>query len=97
MENLEGRLESIRESWEGEEKYLERFVQEVRFAERLMDAKETIDRIVGIFPSYEQNRIRMTLASVLQSVISQRLIKKINGGRKAVTELLFTTQRIKQL
>jgi len=62
-----------------------------------MDAKETIDRIVGIFPSYEQNRIRMTLASVLQSVISQRLIKKINGGRKAVTELLFTTQRIKQL
>jgi Tfp pilus assembly ATPase PilU len=39
----------------------------------------------------------MTLASVLQSVISQRLIKKINGGRKAVAELLFTTQRIKQL
>ena len=40
MENLEKRLEGIRESWEGEKRYLERFVQEVRFAQRLMDARE---------------------------------------------------------
>lgn len=62
-----------------------------------LDAKETIVRIVGIFPTHEQNRIRMTLSSVLQSVISQRLVKKIDGGRKAAVELLFSTERIRQL
>jgi len=62
-----------------------------------LDAKETINRIVGIFPSNEQNRIRMTLGSVLQATIAQRLVKKIDGGRKAAVEILFNTERIRQL
>lgn len=62
-----------------------------------LDAKETIDRIVGMFGNEEQNRIRMSLASVLEGVISQRLIPTIKGGRVAGIEVLKKTARIEQL
>ena len=62
-----------------------------------LDAKETIDRIVGMFGNEEQNRIRMSLASVLEGVISQRLIPTIRGGRVAGIEILKKTARIEQL
>ncbi len=62
-----------------------------------LDAKETIDRIVGMFGNEEQNRIRMSLASVLEGVISQRLIPAIRGGRVAAIEILKKTARIEQL
>jgi twitching motility protein PilT len=62
-----------------------------------LDAKETIDRIVGMFGNEEQNRIRMSLASVLEGVISQRLIPTIHGGRVAGIEILIKTARIEQL
>jgi twitching motility protein PilT len=62
-----------------------------------LDAKETIDRIVGMFPNDEQNRIRMSLASVLEGVLSQRLIPTIKGGRVAAIEILKKTARIEQL
>jgi twitching motility protein PilT len=62
-----------------------------------LDAKETIDRIVGMFGTEEQNRIRMSLASVLEGVISQRLIPTKRGGRVAGIEVLKKTARIEQL
>jgi len=62
-----------------------------------LDAKETIDRIVGMFGKEEQNRIRMSLASVLEGVISQRLIPTKHGGRVAGVEILKKTARIEQL
>ncbi len=62
-----------------------------------IDAKETIDRIIGMFPGEEQNRLRMSLASVLEGVISQRLVKTIDGGRAAAIEILKKTPRIEQL
>ena len=62
-----------------------------------LDAKETIDRIVGMFSNEEQNRIRMSLASVLEGVISQRLIPNKRGGRVAGIEILKKTARIEQL
>lgn len=62
-----------------------------------LDAKETIDRIVGMFGTEEQNRIRMSLASVLEGVISQRLIPTKRGGRVAGIEILKKTARIEQL
>jgi twitching motility protein PilT len=62
-----------------------------------LDAKETIDRIVGMFGAEEQPRIRMSLASVLEGVISQRLIPKVSGGRVAALEILKKTARIEQL
>jgi len=62
-----------------------------------LDAKETIDRIVGMFSKEEQNRIRGSLASVLEGVISQRLIPTKDGGRAAAIEVLKKTSRIEQL
>lgn len=62
-----------------------------------LDAKETIDRIIGMFPTGEQNRIRASLASVLEGVISQRLVPTIDGGRTAAIEILKKTARIEQL
>ena len=62
-----------------------------------LDAKETVDRIVGMFGKEEQNRIRSSLASVLEGVISQRLIPTKMGGRAAAVEILKKTARIEQL
>ena len=62
-----------------------------------VDAKETIGRIVGMFPGSEQNRVKMSLASVLQGVISQRLIKTVDGGRIAAVEVLVKNARIETL
>ncbi len=62
-----------------------------------LDAKETINRIISVFPANDQVRIRMTLASTLNSIISQRLMKARNGGRTAAIELLFKTPRIEMI
>ncbi|MDQ7047850.1 MAG: PilT/PilU family type 4a pilus ATPase [Sulfurovum sp.] len=62
-----------------------------------LDAKETIDRIIGTFPAEEQPRIRTSLASVIEGILSQRLIPTIDGGRVAGIEILKKTARIEQL
>ncbi len=62
-----------------------------------IDAKETINRIIGQFPSDEQNRIRLSLAGVIQGIISQRLVPTIDGGRRAAMEVLVRTPRIEKL
>jgi twitching motility protein PilT len=62
-----------------------------------LDAKETINRIIGVFPPVEQTRIRMTLGSVLEGVISQRLVPTVDGKRTAAMEILLKTPRIKEL
>jgi twitching motility protein PilT len=62
-----------------------------------LDAKETINRIVGTFPKEEQNRIRLSLASVLSGNISQRLIPSKNGGRVVAAEVMIQTSRVKEL
>lgn len=62
-----------------------------------LDAKETINRVVSVFPSNDQKRIRSTLSSVLNAIISQRLLKTKGGGRIAAIELMFKTPRIEQI
>lgn len=62
-----------------------------------LDAKETVNRIISVFPSMEQNRVRMTLSSVLKGIISQRLIPTVDGKRVAALEVLVRTARIEQL
>jgi len=62
-----------------------------------IDAKETINRIIGTFPTEEQNRIRMSLGGVIQGIISQRLIVTKDGGRRAAMEILIRTPMIEQL
>ncbi|MDQ1351656.1 MAG: twitching motility protein PilT [Acidobacteriota bacterium] len=57
-----------------------------------LDAPETINRIISIFPPHHQKQIRIQLASVLKSIISMRLIPKADGrGRVPAVEILITT------
>jgi len=62
-----------------------------------LDAKDTVDRIVGMFEHSEQNRVRASLASVLEGIISQRIIPTIDGKRTVAVEILKKTARIEQL
>ncbi len=62
-----------------------------------LDAKETINRVIGMFPKEEQNRIRITLASVLSGVICQRLVKTVDGKRAAAIEVMLQTPRMTDL
>ncbi|MGB6019025.1 MAG: PilT/PilU family type 4a pilus ATPase [Sulfurimonadaceae bacterium] len=62
-----------------------------------LDAKETINRIVSSFATEEQPRIRLSLASVLQGVISQRLVPTVDGKRAAALEVMVKTPYIAQL
>lgn len=61
-------------------------------------APTTIDRIIDVFPPYQQGQIRIQLANVLQGIISQRLLpKKDKTGRVAATEILVATPSITNL
>ncbi len=61
------------------------------------NAAQTIDRIVDVFPSHQQTQIRLQLALVLRSVISQQLLPKIGGGRIAAREILINTPAVATL
>jgi twitching motility protein PilT len=60
-------------------------------------AAKTIDRIIDSFPSHQQNQVRSQLSDTLQAVISQVLVKKIDGGRVAATEIMVRTNAISNL
>jgi len=62
-----------------------------------LDAKETINRIISQFPSEEQNSVRLSLANVLQGVISQRLVPTVDNKRRAAMEVLVRTATIEKL
>jgi twitching motility protein PilT len=58
------------------------------------NAAQTIDRIIDIFPPYQQNQVRFQLSSVLLGVMSQRLLPKAGGGRVPARELLLNTPAV---
>ncbi len=62
-----------------------------------IDAKETINRIIAQFPTAEQPRVRLSLAGVLQGIVSQRLIPTVDGKRRAAMEVLVRTATIEKL
>ncbi|MFY9580505.1 MAG: PilT/PilU family type 4a pilus ATPase, partial [Gaiellaceae bacterium] len=62
-----------------------------------VDAAETIGRMVEFFPGVKQPMIRSIMAGVLQGVISQRLLPRIDGGRVAAVEVMVTNTRIADL
>ena len=60
------------------------------------DAPQTIDRIIDVFPSHQQQQIRMQLASTLQCIVAQQLLPAIDGsGRVAACELLIPTPGVR--
>ncbi|MDP3719835.1 MAG: type IV pilus twitching motility protein PilT [Acidobacteriota bacterium] len=61
-----------------------------------LDATETINRIISVFPPHQQKQIRLQLASVLRAAIAQRLIPRQDGvGRAPAVEVLVATPFIK--
>ena len=60
-------------------------------------AAQTIDRIIDAFSPHQQNQIRMQLSLTLASVISQRLLPKIDGGRVASREILLNNSAVANL
>jgi twitching motility protein PilT len=62
-----------------------------------MDAPETVNRIISVFPPFQQKQIRLQLASVLRGVISQRLIPRADSkGRVAACEIMIATQTVRE-
>ena len=63
-----------------------------------LDATETINRIISMFPPYQQKQVRLQLGSVLRGVISQRLVPRADGkGRVPAIEVLLATARVREL
>ena len=61
-----------------------------------LDATETINRIIAVFPPHQQKQIRLQLASVLKAVISQRLLPRTDGqGRAPAVEVMISTPFIR--
>ena len=62
-----------------------------------LDAPETINRIVTVFPPYYQKQVRLQLASILKAIISMRLISRKDGeGRVPAVEVLINTSFVSE-
>ncbi len=61
-----------------------------------IDATETVNRIISVFPPYQHKQVRIQLASVLRSIISMRLVPTADGrGRVPAVEILIATATIR--
>jgi len=61
-----------------------------------VDATETINRIIDLFPPHERGQVRAMLSGTLKGIIGQRLVPTSEGsGRAAACEIMVTTGRIK--
>ncbi|HEX7580699.1 MAG TPA: type IV pilus twitching motility protein PilT [Thermoanaerobaculia bacterium] len=61
-----------------------------------MDATETVNRVISVFPPHQQKQIRLQLAAVLKAVVSQRLLPRADGmGRVPAVEILISTNYIR--
>jgi twitching motility protein PilT len=62
-----------------------------------LDATETINRIIAVYPPHQQKQVRLQLAAVLKAVISQRLIPRMDqGGRVPAVEVLVNTAYVRE-
>ena len=62
-----------------------------------LNATETINRIISIFPPHQEDQIRAQLSAVLQGVVSQRLVVRADGkGRVPAVEVMMVTGLIRE-
>ena len=62
------------------------------------DAKQTIERMVDVFPPHQQQQVRLQLSASLQGILSQALLPKAQGGGRALAmEILIATPAIRNL
>ena len=62
-----------------------------------IDASQTVDRIIDIFPAIQQRQIRLQLSQVLEAVLSQTLLSRIGGGRVAAFEIMVASNVVRRL
>lgn len=62
-----------------------------------IDAPQSIDRIIDIFPHGQQQQIRLQLSQVIEAVISQALLPRVDGGRIAAFEIMLANNVIRRL
>jgi twitching motility protein PilT len=63
-----------------------------------IDATETINRIVSVFPPHQQRQIRLQLSAVLKGIVSQRLVPRADSkGRVPAIEVMVSTARTREL
>ncbi|HEY4055022.1 MAG TPA: type IV pilus twitching motility protein PilT [Kofleriaceae bacterium] len=63
-----------------------------------VDATETINRIISMFPTHQQAQARLTLASTLRGVVSQRLLPRADGkGMVPALEIMVNTERVREM
>ena len=60
-------------------------------------AVQTINRVIDVFPAHQQPQIRTQLSFILQGVLSQQLLPKINGGRVVANEMMIPNHAIRNL
>jgi len=58
------------------------------------NASQTIDRIIDIFPPYQQPQVRLQLSISLSAVISQKLLPQVGGGRIAIREVMLNNPAV---
>src|SRR3954465_4418181 len=63
-----------------------------------VDATETVNRIISMFPTHQQQQARLGLGSVLKGVISQRLLPRADGkGMVPALEIMVNTERVREM
>lgn len=62
-----------------------------------IDAAQSVDRIVDMFPYGQQRQIRLQVSQVIEGVLSQSLVPRIGGGRAAAVEIMLATSVIRRL
>lgn len=62
-----------------------------------LNAAQTIDRIIDVFPPYQQSQVRLQISLFLRGIISQQLLPNQEGGRVAAREVLINSPAISNL
>jgi twitching motility protein PilT len=62
-----------------------------------IDAAQSVDRLIDVFPAMQQRQVRLQLSQVLLAVLSQRLLCCIGGGRVAALEIMIANSVIRRL
>lgn len=62
-----------------------------------LNAAQTIDRIIDVFPPYQQAQVRLQISLFLKGIISQQLLPAAQGGRVAAREVLINTPAVANL
>ena len=61
-----------------------------------IDAAQSVDRVIDIFPAAQQQQVRLQFSQVLEAVLAQVLLPRIGGGRMAAFEIMLATVMVRQ-